>query len=213
LNVMPTQHKFWHNGKTMDASTLSQFGLTLKLLTAGHGEELLTSFLAAFHARTLAPQERGPALTANEAVYGDTWPGLLAKFDLPTSSWRTAQLSLVEGLDEFSETWPRWGSMRNGVCWARQEPDSRTAENASGSLLPTPSGVNAGRNHTMGRVDEWGGQQQPFAWDRHWLDVFTGVRGTGNGLARNVDRTDAIRNGQVPRVAATAFLELASRFE
>jgi DNA (cytosine-5)-methyltransferase 1 len=50
---------------------------------------------------------------------------------------------------------------------------------------------------------------QPFAWDRHWLDVFTGVRGTGDGVARNVDRTDAIRNGQVPRVAAGAFLMLS----
>jgi DNA (cytosine-5)-methyltransferase 1 len=46
---------------------------------------------------------------------------------------------------------------------------------------------------------------EPFAWDRHWLDVFTRVRGAGDGLARNVDRTDAIRNGQVPRVAAAAF--------
>lgn len=46
---------------------------------------------------------------------------------------------------------------------------------------------------------------QSFAWDRDWLDVFTRVRGAGPGLARNVDRTDAIRNGQVPRVAAAAF--------
>lgn len=53
-----------------------------------------------------------------------------------------------------------------------------------------------------GRV---GGQQQPFAWDRHWIDVFTGVRGNGHGLARNVDRTDAIRNGQVPRVVVRAW--------
>jgi hypothetical protein len=173
----------------------------------------LTSFLGDFLAKTSAPQGREPELTASEAAYGDTWPGLLAKFDPITSSWRTAQLSLVEGLDEFSETWPRWGSMRNGVCWARQQPASLTNETGYGSSLPTPSGVNAGRNHTMGRVDEWGGQQQPFAWDRNWLDVFTGVRGVGNGMARNVDRTDAIRNGQVPRVAATAFLELASRFE
>lgn len=59
-----------------------------------------------------------------------------------------------------------------------------------------------------GRV---GRKLQPFAWDRDWLDVFTGVRGVGDGLARNVDRTDCIRNGQVPRVAAAAFLELHRR--
>src|SRR5687768_17477186 len=28
LNVMPTQHKFWRNDKTMEFSRLSQFGLT-----------------------------------------------------------------------------------------------------------------------------------------------------------------------------------------
>jgi len=46
---------------------------------------------------------------------------------------------------------------------------------------------------------------KPAAWDRDWLSVFTRVRGAGDGLARNVDRTDAIRNGQVPCVAANAW--------
>jgi DNA (cytosine-5)-methyltransferase 1 len=50
---------------------------------------------------------------------------------------------------------------------------------------------------------------KPFAWDRDWLDVFTGVRGTGDGVADRVGRTDAIRNGQVPRVAAAAWELLA----
>lgn len=61
---------------------------------------------------------------------------------------------------------------------------------------------------TSGRM---GRQQQSFAWDRHWLDVFTRVRGAGNGLAHRLDRTDAIRNGQVPRVAARAWRELSAR--
>lgn len=34
LSVMPTQHKFWRNYKTMDYSRLSQFGLTCVVLTA-----------------------------------------------------------------------------------------------------------------------------------------------------------------------------------
>ena len=55
-----------------------------------------------------------------------------------------------------------------------------------------------------------GRKQQPFAWDSHWIDVFAGVRGTRNGLANRLDRTDAIRNGQVPRVAAAAFTILSS---
>jgi DNA (cytosine-5)-methyltransferase 1 len=64
-----------------------------------------------------------------------------------------------------------------------------------------------GAGRRMGRLVE------PFAWDRNWLDVFTGIRGAGNGLARNVDRTDATRNGQVPRVAAAAFNLLSEGLE
>lgn len=56
-----------------------------------------------------------------------------------------------------------------------------------------------GADRRMGR------QHEPFAWDRHWLDVFAGVRGTGDGMADRLDRTDTIRNGQVPRVAAAAW--------
>jgi DNA (cytosine-5)-methyltransferase 1 len=61
---------------------------------------------------------------------------------------------------------------------------------------------------TSGRV---GRKQQPFSWDRHWLDLLPRVRGNDYGMAYRLDRTDAIRNGQVPRVAARAFRELSER--
>lgn len=57
-------------------------------------------------------------------------------------------------------------------------------------------GRQAGR---MGRVIK------SVAWDRNWEDALSSFRGMGNGLASAVDRTDTIRNGQVPAVAATAF--------
>jgi len=44
LNVMPTPQLFWRNDKTMAFSKFSQFGPTSRLLTADHGEELLTWF-------------------------------------------------------------------------------------------------------------------------------------------------------------------------
>lgn len=56
-----------------------------------------------------------------------------------------------------------------------------------------------GASGRMGRV------VKPTAWDSDWLSVFTRLRGNGDGVARNLDRTDAIRNGQVPCVAATAW--------
>lgn len=57
LNVMPTPHKFSRNDKTMEFSDLSLFGLTCAVLTESHGEELLMSFLADFHARHLAKHQ------------------------------------------------------------------------------------------------------------------------------------------------------------
>ncbi len=54
LNVMPTQHKFSRNDKTMEFSDLSRFGLTCAVLTANRGEELLMSFLEDSRARHLA---------------------------------------------------------------------------------------------------------------------------------------------------------------
>jgi hypothetical protein len=147
LNVTPTQHKFWRNDKTMDASDLSRFGLTLRLLTDAHGEELLTSFLAASRARTSASPAPEMGLTASVAVYGNKCGGLLARFDHASSSWRTAQCSFLEGLDEYSETWPRWGMTRSGASYLLPTPALRMCVNASG-LWPTPTaslGTKGGR--------------------------------------------------------------------
>jgi len=47
-------------------------------------------------------------------------PGSFAWFDRESSSWRTAQLSLAGGWDEFSLTWPRAGMTRNGTAFLRQ---------------------------------------------------------------------------------------------
>lgn len=140
LSVMPTPHKFWRNDKTMECSNLSQFGLTCAVLTEGHGAELLMSFLEASPARTSAPQGRAQGLTESDPAFGLRWPGSFARFDPASSSWKTPQCSLLEGLDEFSETWPRWGSMRNGECWGRTIPEPRTNGTESGSWVDPETG-------------------------------------------------------------------------
>ena len=63
----------------------------------------------------------------------------------------------------------------------------------------------------VGQAGRVGRKFQYLAWDRDWENKLASFRGMGNGLARAVDRTNAIRNGQVPRVAATAFTLLAER--
>lgn len=138
LNVMPTPHKFWRNDKTMEFSKFSQFGLRCAVLTEDRGKALLTSFLAASRARTSAPPGREQDWTEPGLDSGLNLHGSLARFDPDSCSWKTPQCSLLEGLDEFSETWPAWGSMRNGVSWGRTMPVLRTSERGSG-FWPTPT--------------------------------------------------------------------------
>jgi hypothetical protein len=144
LNVMPTLHKFWRNDKTMEFSDLSRFGLTLRLLTESHGEELLMSYLADFRARTSASPELGPESKVIEAGYGRSLPGLFAKFSPDSCSWKTAQHSLFAGLEQCLETWPRSGSMRSGECYQRPELERLTCAKESG-LWPTPDASCANR--------------------------------------------------------------------
>ena len=102
------------------------------------------SFREASRAKTLAPQVAGQASTASEAECGHTWRASLAKYDHATHSWKTPQCSLLEGLDAYSETWPRWGMMRNGECYPLPTLVHRTCESESGSLLPTPTTIDTG---------------------------------------------------------------------
>lgn len=146
LNVMPTPHRFSYRGKTMEHSDLSRFGLTCAVLTEDHGTALLTSFLAGFPARTSAALARAPASTESDRDYGQKWRASWAKFDRGTSSWKTAQCSLLGDSEGFLETWPRWGSMRDGVSYLRPMSTLPTFGNASGSspIYPTPCTVDTG---------------------------------------------------------------------
>lgn len=65
-----------------------------------------------------------------------------ASYDPPSSSWKTSQRSLVEGLETFSETWPRSGMMRGGTAYQLPPLAPLTAATGSG-LLPTPEASNA----------------------------------------------------------------------
>jgi hypothetical protein len=142
-NGTPTQRPSWLPAKTTDACRLSRSGTTFKPLTDERGEAVLTSFLAAFPAKTLAQPEREQESTENEAACGRTWPESFARWDRDLSSWKTPQCSLLAGLDEFSETWPRWGMMRGGECSALTMPALPTNETESG-FWPTPRAGNPG---------------------------------------------------------------------
>ena len=120
--------------KTTESWSRFPSGMTCKPLTESRGEELLTSFRAVFLVKTLAQQGEAQELTENEAECGEKWRASFTKYNPDTSSWKTHQCSLAGGLDEFSQTWPAWGLMRNGECWDMTGSVASTGETESGLL-------------------------------------------------------------------------------
>jgi hypothetical protein len=117
LSGNPTQLAYCALDKMTKFSRLSRFGMTYKPLTESRGEELLTLYLADFHARTSAQQDEAQELTESDQVCGSTWQGSLARLDPDTLLWRTAQCSLLEDLELSLQTFPRWGLMQNGALY------------------------------------------------------------------------------------------------
>jgi len=120
-----------------DACHASQSGTTCEPSTGNRGKESSMSSAGDSRAKTLAQPEKAQESTGNALDCGAKWPESLAKYDPATSSWRTHQYLLLGGLEEFSETWPRWGMMRSGECWERTTPADLTSVKEYG-YLPTP---------------------------------------------------------------------------
>lgn len=138
-----TQLVYLPPDKMTEFSRLSRFGMTFEPLTESLGEDLLTWFLAGFHARTYRSLEKAQGSTESEADSGQKWRGSFAKYDQHTFLWKTHQHSLLGGLDEYSETWPKWGLMRDGECWEQSMPAHLT-EGCESGLLPTPCTMDSG---------------------------------------------------------------------
>jgi hypothetical protein len=145
LSGNPIQQAYCAPDKMTDFSHLSRFGMTYKPLTDDLGEALLMSYLAAFHAKTSLPQEKEQGFKESEAECGEKWRGWLAKYDPSSCSWRTAQCSLLEDLNECLETLPRSGMTRDGLLWELPMLAHHTRETESGleEKWPTPRSCSA----------------------------------------------------------------------
>jgi hypothetical protein len=138
LSGNPTPQAYCSPDKMMEVSRLSRFGMTYKPLMGTRGEELLMLYRAAFLAKTLVPQEKAQELMENEAECGEKWRGSFVKYDPDSSLWKTHQCSLLGDLDEFLETWPQWGLMRDGECW-EQQMLAQTIRGTEFGLWATPT--------------------------------------------------------------------------
>lgn len=149
---MPTPQGFWRNDRMIDASALSRFGPTLRLLTVDHGQAVLTSFLAGFPVRTSALPEKATGSTGCGPVSGHSSLASSARFDPITSSLRTHQLSLLEAGCESLPTLPAWGTIVAGELYPQPTPSGLvelrsliTSESGSGlpARAPTPTAGDA----------------------------------------------------------------------
>jgi hypothetical protein len=118
------------NGNAMESCHGSQSGTMCKPSTEGHGLERSMSSAAASPAKTYHAPEKAPELTASEAACGAKWPASFARWNPDSSSWKTHQCSLFGGWEDYSETWPEWGIMLHGECWAAKPLEQ--ANNAEG---------------------------------------------------------------------------------
>jgi hypothetical protein len=138
LSGSSTQQAYCAPDKMTDFSRLSQSGMTYKPLTESRGEELLTLFLVDSLAKTCLQREAELDLTDQDQGYGEKWRGWLARYDQDSSSWKTAQCSLITDLGESLETYPTSGLMRDGLLWEQTRSVGNTTETEYG-LLPTPT--------------------------------------------------------------------------
>jgi len=144
----PTPQAYLPPDRMTAFSRPSRFGMTFAPLTDDHGAAVLTSFLEAFPARTSAWPARVQALTEPDQACGPTWRASLARFDPATSSWKTAQRSLLGDSDECSVIWPRSGMTAGGLCWELPTLERRTKGTGSG-LWATPSATDGQRGGSI----------------------------------------------------------------
>lgn len=138
-----TQGKSCCNDNETESCQSSQSGMTLKHSTELTGKEELTWYAGDSPVRTYHPQEKEQEFQVVDQDCGPRWRESLARYNPDTYSWRTAQCSLIEGLESFSEAWPRWGTMRNGELFPAKTQVEFICENASGFSLPTPRSCTA----------------------------------------------------------------------
>jgi hypothetical protein len=130
--------EFYCNGKLMDSYLDSLSGMTFVHSMESLGEEKSMSSQEDFLVKTLVLQEKAQDSMEKGRDSGEKWQGSFAKYSQDSCSWKTHQCSLLGDLDEFLETWPQWGLMRDGECWEHQTLERSMKGNESG-LWPTPT--------------------------------------------------------------------------
>jgi len=221
LSGKPIPQAYCALDKMTDFSRLSRFGMTFKPLTESLGEALLMSYREDFPVKTSPLLEKGQELTESEAECGEKWRASFTKYDLDTRSWKTHQCSLLEDLEEFSQTWPQWGLMRGGECWEQRTLEQTIRGTESGLLpdgmvtfhTPNTTGLDGGSNSRKAlkkRMESW---PTPDAncGARGTQELWTAKRKSGQPAQYSINQ--AVRDKMFPTPTAHNSKECASPSE
>ena len=156
----PTPEPSCSTTRNSEISPTSPSGTTSAPSMESHSEATLTSLQEASPVRISRQLGKVPASQAPAPAYGLKCTESFAKYDPATHSWKTPQCSLLEDLDEYSETWPKSGIMLHGACWELPTAAPPTAGTESGFLhmIPTPTAHDAHKPHKSDLTARQGGR-------------------------------------------------------
>lgn len=154
--LMPTADQFSFRGSETASCQSFRSGMTSSHSTASRGADTSISSQVDSPARTSPPLDEGQVSPEHIADCGEKWHESLARYDHNSRSWRTRQCSFLGGLTLYSETWPRWGTTRDGGLYPLPRLVRSIGANASGlwpaprahdgvaAMLPTPTAAEYG---------------------------------------------------------------------
>lgn len=148
LKLIPTQERSCSLDSETEALSASLFGMTLKPFKGNHGKE--KSMLSAEDSlvpTSAPPTPRKKDLKAKRAASGKKCLESFAKWSPNGSLWKTSQASLFGESTEYSGTWPKWGTMRDGECWEAMKSESQCKGNECGLWRPATSVDSCGRGY------------------------------------------------------------------
>ena len=193
VKVIDTPSQFFCHVCQKEDCPSHPFGTTYALFAERIFPWDWTSSTADSRARTSVLQDMEKAWKESGVDYFSKSYDYVASFDQDSFSWKMSQLSLFEGLIEFSWSSLRWGTIVDGRLYQPQRLEPHTYANA-GSYLPTPMATDYGtRNkngiskpslNTMARKNLW---PTPKANDAEKGGNFD-INNSRNGLPAAVKR-------------------------
>ena len=237
----PTQQAYCAPDKMTAFSRLSRFGMTYKPLTATHGEALLMSYLAAFHAKTSQAQGGGEGITGARSsmwkhmariihevrpnfVLVENSPNLTSRGlgvvlgDLATmgfdARWGVLGAADVGAPHQRDRIWIFANNISNTDCesYAQRGVDHAVSETSGhGDFDKDRSGENVRSIIESTENETLETEIRATIGNKDWWIYESGFPRVVDGVAARVDRFKAIGNGQVPLCAATAWRLLSEQ--